>query len=283
MATVTFTPVQDAYISEFFSTQNFGGVNALFVGLYQGVNDIYRSLLKFDISSIPANSTIISAKLRLYIFRNDFPLLSKPIQIYRLLSSFDEFTVTFANQPPIPVASDATLTITNELNTYLEWDMTNLASGWYNGSIVNNGIMIEGLESTSSIVGFRSKEYIDSSTWPQLEIVYTKGVLTEYPVENVATSDSFAGSTAIPLGTGAATFGIVNTGTINSALVKVQLSPDGVNWIDDLPLAVTLPSLVPGATQIINTQGNMDYARVAFKNAAPLLSTTLSIYAAVKD
>lgn len=283
MATVTFTPTQDAYISEFFSNQNFGGASALFVGLYQGVNDIYRSLLKFDISSIPTDSTIISAKLRLYIFRNDFPLISKPIQVYRLLSDFNESTVTYANQPPIPGTSDATLTVTNEINTYLEWDVTNLASGWHNGSIVNNGIMLKGLESTSSIVGFRSKEYIDSSTWPQLNVVYSKGAFTEYPVENVTTSDSYAGSTAIPLGTGNATFGIVNTGALNSALVKVQLSPDGVNWIDDLPLAMTVPVLAPGGTQIINTQGHMNYARVAFKNAAPLLSTTLSIYAAVAE
>lgn len=281
MATLTLTPTQDAYITQFYPNLNFGGSDSLFAGLFQGINDGYRSLLKFDVSAIPSESTINSARLRLYIYRNDVPALSKPIKIYRTLSSFNENTVTYNNQPPISVTPDATTNITNELNTFIEWDITNLVNGWVNNSIANNGIMVVGLESTLSLVGFRSKEYVNAMQRPELVVDYAFSKIVVYPPEYVTTTDNFTGSTPLPLGPGSATFGIRNIGTANNAYVIVQLSADGIDWIDNILPFISVPLFGPGDHLIMNTDGHMPFARVAFKSQTPGLSANLVIYAAV--
>lgn len=275
MPVITFVPIEDAYVSEFFPTMNFGGSEVLFVGQYVGPGDIYRSLLKFDISAIPQFSTIESATLRLFIYRNDVGAEVKPTSVFRALSNFGEDTVTFDNMPSVPVTPESTLNVMAEINVYLEWDITDLVKGWYDGSVPNNGIVIKGQESAPALIGFRSKEFGDSSNWPLLEVSFSSGVLTSYPVKMVTTGDSYAGSTAIPLGARRlASFGVVNTSALNSATVKVQLSPDGINWVDDSAEVVILA----GNSTVLNTTGAMEFARLAYKSTALLLPANLQIY-----
>ncbi|NLV17765.1 MAG: DNRLRE domain-containing protein, partial [Syntrophomonadaceae bacterium] len=106
MPVSVFTASQDVYISSAYPDQNFANSiqgNVLFAGTFTGVKDIYRSLLQFDILSpgngIPPNSTIESASLILYMYRNDNPGTAR-IEVFRLTDFFDENTVTFINRPP---------------------------------------------------------------------------------------------------------------------------------------------------------------------------------------
>lgn len=70
MPVTTFTPCQNVYISSAYPDQNFANRtqgDVLFAGTFTDANDIYRSLLQFDIFNpthqIPPNSTIESAFL----------------------------------------------------------------------------------------------------------------------------------------------------------------------------------------------------------------------------
>lgn len=283
MPTSNFSPSQDAYISQYFPDQNFGGAPVLYAGLFQGFNDRYRSLLSFDISSLPAGLDITSAILRMYISRNDVPTLSKTLNIYRLLGPFIEGTVSYNNQPPIGGSPDGSATVTSQINTFIEWDITNLVKGWYTGGIQNNGIMVTGLETAHSLVGFWSKEYMDNSLRPELVVQYgapPEERFIEYPEQVVTTTDTWAGSTPIPLGMRKATFGIMNIGSANSAQVIVQLSPDGTTWIDNILPFVSVPTFAPGDHLIMNTDGHMEYARIGFKSATAGAPATLAIYPA---
>ena len=66
-AVATLTPVADAYVDWFQPETRFGTAQTLQVQDYQGRESTRRTLLRFDLSQIPANSTIESAVLRMYL------------------------------------------------------------------------------------------------------------------------------------------------------------------------------------------------------------------------
>ncbi|MEQ8175651.1 MAG: DNRLRE domain-containing protein [Syntrophomonadaceae bacterium] len=288
MATVVFTPIDNVYISQFYSNQNFWGSSDLFCGQFHGSTDIYRVLLRFDLSSIPALSTINDARLKLYIARNYAPDISKQINVWAALNEYVEFRVTFANQPPIGAIPDSSITITNELSTYLEFDLTALVRQWHSGTVPNNGIMVSGLETADALVDFLSKEYNNSSVWPLLEIDYTKGVNIEYPVENVTTAETWQGSSAIPLGPRTVSFTVVNIGDTNDAAVGLEISPDGVTWswvafLITSGVIILTPLPASGYTGdsalVFNTTGYTGaYARITYVRRDGHGPTTLAIY-----
>lgn len=288
MATVIFTPADGVYISQFYPNQNFWGSSHLFCGQYNSSIDIYRSLLRFDLSSLPASSTINKARLKLYIARNDAPGITKQINVWAALYEFVEFKVTYANQPPIGAIPYGSISITNELYTYLEFDLTTLVRGWYSGIIPNNGIVLTGLETASALVDFLSKEYNNSSYWPQLEVNYVKGVNEEYPTETVTTGETWQGSNAIPLGPRTVSFTVINTGDTNDAAVGLEISPDGVNWswvafLITSGVIILTPLPTTGYTGdsalVFNTTGYTGaYARITYVRRDGHGPTTLAIY-----
>ncbi|WP_432401177.1 DNRLRE domain-containing protein [Wukongibacter sp. M2B1] len=283
MQTFSFLPTQNVYVLSFSPNTNFSGENVLFVGQFSGDNSDYRSLLQFDVSFIPIGSTIIEARLKLFISRNDEPGLAKPTGVFRLLDNFDEGTVTFNSQPSADsIAADTTI-INAEIATFITWEITDLVTGWYNGSIPNNGIIMIGVEDEPSLTGFRSTYFSDSSKWPLLEIDFVQGITTQFSEENPNTTDSFTGSNSISLGPISATFAIKNTGATNNAEVKLQISPDGTTWFDNNLPFVSVATLGPGETVTLNTDGNMAFARVAYKSQNVGQSTSLSIFPATTE
>ncbi|WP_315121600.1 DNRLRE domain-containing protein [uncultured Clostridium sp.] len=288
MSYLYYTPNKDLYISQYYSNTNFNGASELFVGKFLNNNDIYQFLIQFDISSLPTGANITSATLKLYIYRNDAPLVTSNIGIYRLLNSFDKNSVTFANVPPIENTPTDVKPVTSEINTFINFDLTTLVKNWLTGLVPNYGVLIKEVNNSYGIVGFRSTFFNNSNYFPVLEVQYdlpcpcTEGgsSFTEYPVEIVTTTNNFTGSTPIPLGTEKATFGVMNIGALNSAEVTLQLSSDGINWIDNILSFVSTPIFAPGDNLIMNTDGHLKYARVSFKSKVLNQPATLSIYAA---
>lgn len=281
MPIVAYSSSESTYISEFYPNSNFVSNPVLYVGQFTGANDKYRSLIKFDLSSLSADSNIISAVLKLFIYRNDTPYNSKPVKIFKALSQFATSTVTYNSAPLIPDTPEAVISITNEQNVYLQWDITNLVKDWCLGTTPNNGLVIIGLETENSLVGFRNKKYKSSENWPLLEVNYVKGMITQYPAEYVTTTDVFTGSTPLYLGPQIATFAVKNIGSANNAYVLPQLSPDGILWIDNIPAYLTTPVFAPGDHLIFNTDGYMPYARLGYKSQVSGNPANLVIYPVV--
>jgi len=293
MATTVFTPTDNVYISEYYYYQNFSGSSSLYCGQYDGSGDIYRSILCFDLESLPAFCTITDAKLKLFIYRNDAPAVSRTINVYQALSYVPQNIVTYANQPLSPGSPEASLIISSELDTYLEFDLTNLVKGWYTGSIPNNGIVVTGLESDNALAGFRNGYYDNSNCWPLLEVDYVKGIITTYPVQNVVTTTNWVGSQPIPLGTRTATITVVNTGSTYDAAVELEISPDGVTWgwapfmtASGVFIVTPLPAngYLGDNTVVFHTSGYSGaYARVSYVCRDGNDPTTLSIYATTTE
>ncbi|MBU5483653.1 DNRLRE domain-containing protein [Clostridium sp. MSJ-11] len=283
-----YMPNKNLYISQYYSNTNFNGAAELFVGKFLDNNDIYQSLLQFDISPIPIGANITSATLKLYIYRNDAPLVTSNIGIYRFLNNFDKNSVTFANVPLIENTPVDVKPVTSQVNTFINFDLTTLVKNWLTGLVPNYGILIKEVNNAYGIVGFRSTFFNNSDYFPVLEVQYDLpcpcsgggSSFTEYPVEIVTTTNNFTGSTPIPLGAKQATFGVMNIGVLNSAEVILQLSSDGITWIDNILSFVSTPTFVPGDHLIMTTTGHLKYARVSFKSKVANQPATLSIYAA---
>lgn len=131
---------QDATIAQQFPTTNFGAQTELRVGV-AGVEPALAtwSLAQWDLDSIPAGSTINSAKMDLYQTTG----AETPLLIYRVLVPWDELKVTWNTRPRI---DDLNLTCTPSAltNQTVTCDVTELVKQWVNGgaNTPNHGLML---------------------------------------------------------------------------------------------------------------------------------------------
>ncbi|AJE09408.1 hypothetical protein NPD8_1902 [Clostridium botulinum] len=139
---------------------------------------------------------------------------------------------------------------------------------WYNSPTLNYGMLMKGLETQASFVGFSSTFDNDDTKFPNLEIYYGyhEG-LSEYPTETVEllSADDFANSSAIPLGANIGTFAIENQ-RLGAISVRIQLSSDNINWIDNKPPYTSDYILLKDDNIILTTTAYMSYAFHFFIN-----------------
>jgi hypothetical protein len=84
MSTVTLNPSSDTFIDANSPTTNFDGNTNIDVGEYNAGSERRRTLIKFDLSSIPAASVVNSATLRLYNTGTDLTDNSRTFDVYRV-------------------------------------------------------------------------------------------------------------------------------------------------------------------------------------------------------
>ncbi|MGO5073456.1 DNRLRE domain-containing protein [Clostridium sporogenes] len=276
----------DLYVAKLYPNTNFNGDPFLGCGRYYTQDNIYRTLMYFDISSLPSNIFIDKAILRLYVKINIVSNITKPITIHNLLQPFDKYTVTYSNQPSFEDNPYATLNINSEINQFVEVDIKNLLIKWYNSPTLNYGMLMKGLETQASFVGFSSTFDNDDTKFPNLEIYYGyhEG-LSEYPPETIEllSADNFANSSAIPLGPNIGTFAIENQG-LGAISVRIQLSSDNINWIDNKPPYTSDYILLKDDNIILTTTAYMSYARILITHAEnyPVEDATVTIYKTIK-
>ena len=99
MPTLTLQPDEasgiDAQLDNLNSTTNFGTNTGMAVGERNDTAQVYRSLIKFDLSVIPKTARIISAQLTLTII-TDLSSNARDVKIYRVLRDWVESQVTWA-------------------------------------------------------------------------------------------------------------------------------------------------------------------------------------------
>jgi hypothetical protein len=145
-----------------------------------GVIVYYRGLFKFDLSSIPANATIVSAKLSLY--SNPLPLNGDLVHansgpdnsmfIRRITNSWDPPTTNWANKPsttatdqvPIPHTSQSFLDL-------IDIDVKNLVVDMQNSGNYGFMIMLQN-DVIYNIRDFCSSTNADATKHPKLVITY---------------------------------------------------------------------------------------------------------------
>lgn len=173
---------------ETLPNNNYGACGNLWTGGANG--DRERSLIQFNLSSIPAGSAITSATLRLHAEDEAADTTSnRDISVHRVWNSWTEGTgscsgasggLTWNNRStgkPFSTAggsfsSAADTTTVGSLLRFYEWDVTSMAQGWVDGTFPNNGLLLKFVSDVASYKAFASSEDGTSSQRPTLIVTY---------------------------------------------------------------------------------------------------------------
>lgn len=153
---ILLTPIADAYIRSDTPTINYGSAPTLFVGT-QFVTMTARSLYRFDLSSIPAGATIVTATFQSFatVFSPP-PTTTMDIELKRIDVAWTEATVNWLT--PLTYTGANNVVGVGLTPTYYSWDVTSLVQTWVNGA-VNHGLALSSKNEALIIYrGFNSKE-----------------------------------------------------------------------------------------------------------------------------
>jgi 2',3'-cyclic-nucleotide 2'-phosphodiesterase (5'-nucleotidase family) len=133
------TPVADAEVasSSQDANSNFGTSSNFFIQSStvtgsSGTFGVERGWFKFDLSGIPAGSTISSAVLQLWNWKSTGPAM--PVEVHGGGSdTWTETGVTWNNQPAFGAALNTQTLAAGVTNTWYYWDVTGFAQGELNG------------------------------------------------------------------------------------------------------------------------------------------------------
>ncbi len=148
---------------------------------FQGANSDMKSVIEFDLSSIPAGATILSAELSLFFNPDDtngpHSNLSNSNASYlrRITTPWDESTVTWDTQPSITTTNQVIVPeSTSSTQDYPDIDVTNLIQDMMNDPANSYGLMLESI-SDQEYHGlfFCSSDYPDAEKRPKLIVTYS--------------------------------------------------------------------------------------------------------------
>ncbi len=145
-ATATLNAVADSYVNELVPDATAGGLTELYAGrLATGDR---RELIRFDLSPIPAGSTIHSATLTLYAVFNmaaasDAPAAANQVYAVRNTASWKEATVSWNTRPATAAAADDTPTKVDP-GSAAQYDLavTGAVRQWITNGATNNGFTL---------------------------------------------------------------------------------------------------------------------------------------------
>jgi hypothetical protein len=140
-STVTLYPTADAYVNEALPSNNYNSATLWPVARSAAGQERY-TLLQFDLSSIPANSVIDSAELRMWLDTATGPP-TVSVGVARVSIAWNEATVTWNTRPPDQCCW-GTLDVGQPSTDYQVWDIRTLVNNWVRGNFQNRGIAVHG-------------------------------------------------------------------------------------------------------------------------------------------
>lgn len=223
---VQLSPTDDAYVKDTAPDTNYGSWGSLYVGTYSGDGANERAYLKFDLSSLPDNAVIVSAKLYAYTYLG---ASSDPVNISAYVvsdDSWDENTITWNNKPPEGQWLDRDLVDTDGKH-WSEWDVTIFVQEEFEGDKVVSFVLIsdaEGVETES--ISYNSKES-SYGNHPYLEIVYEVSEPPQIPVVPIQEiqSNTTDGDASAYVGQTVQTEGVVTAVTSRGFFIQNGTGP----------------------------------------------------------
>jgi RHS repeat-associated protein len=158
--TVTFGPSRQCYIQSAAPTTSSCG-SSVEVG---GGSAIDRTLLQFDVSSVPSDSTVTNAELGLHL--GTASAVAAAISLHQVMTAWDStaswnyasggnvaWSTPGGDFDPAP---SYTTTVGPTVGSY-HWYPTQLVQGWVNGSTANDGMLLkQTTETTTDLFTFDS-------------------------------------------------------------------------------------------------------------------------------
>ena len=236
---------KDSWVASDFSNTNFSNYPTLgAISWTKNSGTVIfnsRGLLEFDLSAIPSCALINSAKISLYCnTTSDHTQLnssysgSNAAYLQRITSNWNEYTVTWSNQPTTTTANQVLLPQSSSATqNYENIDITNLINDMRQNPTTSFGLMLK-LQTEAYYRSFimSTSDHADSTKWPKLVIDYANPVIANNTI-NITQNTFCAGALypsimgSIPTG-GNGTFSynwITSTTNANSGYSNA----DGVN------------------------------------------------------
>jgi len=183
----------DSYLTSWEPTSNFGNAGALSIR----TAGVKRPIIYFNVSSIPAGATILNARLQLYTSHYKSHAQNMTAQVYGLKRPWQEMQVTWnkadnttnwtlggaedTTQDRDATPSDSK--VVSAINTWYNFDVTNLVQQWVSGARPNHGMLLIATGNTVEM-SFWSSEYSVQNLRPKLMVEYIMGAVgpTNTPV-----------------------------------------------------------------------------------------------------
>jgi RHS repeat-associated protein len=187
---VTLTPVADTYMARWGATNNYGGSTTLLVRYHTSNQEEFSSLVRFDLSGIPANVTVQSAVLTLTV--TESPSTWLDVDIFKMLRSWTETQATWNSaasgvawtQPGANGSGDrestrrASMQVNAAVGGTATVDLTGLVQEWVSNPAGNQGLLLRpNLTTNTSILQYRfaSRDNATATSRPTLVVTYTGG------------------------------------------------------------------------------------------------------------
>lgn len=137
--TDVFNPTQDSFTREnsTFESINYGGNSSIVVG--RSVDEIWRSFVQFDVSSINPDYVLTESYLRLY-YKGAVPENIK-IEILNSDRVWQEHNITNLNRPN-PIQLITNMFTVDKVNGYIEFNVLDIVEDWVGLLQINNGFFI---------------------------------------------------------------------------------------------------------------------------------------------
>lgn len=209
-----YTGVMDTYIDQFVDDW-YGNENRIEIRHWDdgaGVVEKMKVLISFDVTTLPTDATVTSAKLTLYSLRargqnGDVPTVEKVTSTWDNKTTWNmapSYVAASATCPPVPNGNGTGTPYTDDptpgTEVYVISGLESLVQGWIAAPASNFGMQI----SCTSNLNFKwaSSEYPDAATYspyrPELEVTFTTPApippptLTVNPVTTPAASSPIA-------------------------------------------------------------------------------------------
>ncbi len=186
--TLTIYPDKDAMISDYYSyvDRNFG-TYPYFTSQKgtSGSEFTYRSLIEFDLSSIPSESIVESATLKVFGIQHNPLTRSNASWLQLVTSSWHEDTVTWNSRPTSETTGQVSLPGSTSSTEDYEIDITDFVQDWISGEVSNYGLILrlqDEIKWTHLVFG--SSDYSDQAKHPMLEIIFDFSTSQEYQPED---------------------------------------------------------------------------------------------------
>jgi len=195
MTTYTSQPDEasgiDTYILSSSPTTNYGTSSVIVVGqvLPFATPEINRGLIKFDISSIPSNSSIVSANLYLWVSADDSSN-ARTLSAYRVLRAWVEAQATWnvystgnnwgtagcsntSTDREAASIGSASVGASESVGTMITIALnTAKVEEWINGTLTNNGLLLKVDTESSDKYSYDSSSSGTAGERPKLVIEY---------------------------------------------------------------------------------------------------------------
>jgi hypothetical protein len=190
---ITLYPDIDAKISSAYPTTNYATDTTFTSGSITNPAEIIRSLIKFDLSSIPSNAIIGNATLTLYGLNHYGAANSSKLSV--ISSTWTESSVTWSNQPSTAKSSVSLSNSSYSTEDYYA-NVTNILKLLVGAEAtsINYGFLLKlTLESGDNKLCFASSDHSNPSKHPTLVIQYTvPSEITIYPTKDAEVNSGSA-------------------------------------------------------------------------------------------